>query len=84
MHADLSDASVHVPVEIHPAPLTPVTSRRKPSEDSADSTSGPTYDEIANRALEMCQRRGSTTGRDLQDWVDAERQLRTERQRRSA
>ena len=100
MHADLTDASVHVPAEV----LTPPRSRETPAasapdahrpspvavrqvtptardafEGSLDSGPSPTYDEIADRALELCQRRGGINGRDLQDWIDAERQLRTER-----
>jgi hypothetical protein len=35
-------------------------------------------DEIARRAYEIFQRRGGTHGADLDDWLQAERQLRGE------
>jgi Protein of unknown function (DUF2934) len=101
MHADLSDASVHVPAEVltppgrregapdaHRPVLRAVrngTQAMSPSDElqePLDSASGPTYDEIADRALELCIRRGGTNGRELQDWIDAEHQVRTERYRR--
>ena len=44
--------------------------------DELESVSGPTYDEIAERALELCTRRGGADGRDLQDWINLERQAR--------
>ena len=76
MHADLTDASVHVPAEV----LSPPKSQPV-REDAADvlAVANPTYDEIAERALELCARRQVATGQDLENWVDAERQLRFER-----
>jgi hypothetical protein len=59
----LTDASVHVPEPLAPPPDVP----------------NPTYDEIAERALELCMRRHGAVGSDLVDWVNAERQLRLER-----
>ena len=35
-------------------------------------------DEIARRAYELFQRRGGAPGRDLEDWLQAERELRPE------
>jgi len=81
MHADLTDASVHVPAEV----LTPPRSQTV-AENAADAlvVPNPTYDEIAERALELCSRRRGANGQDLQDWVNAERQLRFERRRTAA
>jgi hypothetical protein len=36
----------------------------------------PTYQEIAERAYDLFQRRGCTHGYDLDDWAQAERELR--------
>jgi hypothetical protein len=38
-------------------------------------------DKIAMRAYEKWQKRGCTHGHDLQDWVEAENELRAEAQR---
>lgn len=38
----------------------------------------PTLDEIALRAYQIYQRRGGVHGHDVDDWVEAERQLRKE------
>jgi hypothetical protein len=35
----------------------------------------PSNDEIAGRAYELFQRRGGEAGHDLEDWLEAERQL---------
>jgi hypothetical protein len=77
MHADLTDASVHVPADV----LAPRRqSIRVPPPDLA-ANANPTYDEIAERALELFAVGQATGGQNLQDWVNAERQLRFERQR---
>jgi hypothetical protein len=34
------------------------------------------WDEVARRAYEIFQQRGSTPGRDVEDWLEAERQVR--------
>ena len=39
----------------------------------------PTRDEIAERAKALWKARGCTPGRDVENWLEAERQLRTER-----
>ena len=36
----------------------------------------PSYDEIAQRAYELFQRRGREPGHDQDDWLQAERDLR--------
>lgn len=40
------------------------------------------HEEIGRRAYELYERRGRAPGRDLDDWFDAERELREQRQRR--
>ena len=55
MHADLTDASVHVPI--------------------ADPIDIPTHAEIAQRAFELYEQRGAADGGDVNDWLEAERQL---------
>lgn len=41
----------------------------------------PTYDEIAERALQLYERRRGASGQDLEDWVNAERELRSDKSR---
>jgi hypothetical protein len=36
----------------------------------------PTLDQIAQRAYEIYQSRGGTDGQDMEDWLQAERELR--------
>jgi Protein of unknown function (DUF2934) len=36
----------------------------------------PTKDEVAQRAYELFVSRGRTDGRDVEDWLEAERQLK--------
>ena len=48
------------------------------SHDIAQSASGPTHDEIARRAHALWLRRGSPAGSAMDDWLEAERQLRRE------
>ena len=38
--------------------------------------SEPTTEQIAQRAYEIYQARGGTEGQDIEDWLEAERQLR--------
>jgi hypothetical protein len=40
---------------------------------------GPTYDEIADAAYHRYLRRGGQNGADVDDWVEAERELRARR-----
>ena len=39
---------------------------------------GPTHEQIAARAREIWVRHGRQTGRDQENWLEAERQLRAE------
>jgi hypothetical protein len=45
---------------------------------SADGSS-PSYDEIAEAAYQRYLRRGGGDGRDFDDWVEAERELKSRR-----
>lgn len=47
--------------------------------DAADHS--PSYDDIATRAYDLYLRRGATNGCDMDDWLEAERQLRGSRQK---
>jgi hypothetical protein len=42
------------------------------------SAAAPTHDQIAARAREIWQRNGRQAGRDQENWLEAERQLRAE------
>jgi len=51
---------------------------------SADSTGGdaafnPTYDEIAEAAYQRYLQRGGSDGQDFEDWLEAERELKSRR-----
>ena len=43
----------------------------------------PKYEEIARRAYELYERRGGEPGREQEDWLQAENELRQERARPS-
>jgi len=49
------------------------------SAASSANASSPTYDEIAEAAYHRYLRRGASDGQDLDDWVEAERELRSRR-----
>jgi hypothetical protein len=49
------------------------------SSASPANASSPTYDEIAEAAYHRYLRRGGSDGQDLDDWVEAERELRSRR-----
>jgi hypothetical protein len=49
-----------------------------------DSNSTPTQEQIARRAYEIFVERGQPAGRDLEHWLEAERQLRTAGQPKAA
>jgi Protein of unknown function (DUF2934) len=54
--------------------------RVEPENDRRAATGGPATtpspDEVRRRAYELYVRRGGTHGNDLEDWLEAERQLR--------
>jgi len=47
------------------------------SVESSRESSVPGIDDIAQRAYELYEARGSEPGRDLDDWLQAERELMT-------
>jgi Protein of unknown function (DUF2934) len=50
------------------------------SRSDADSSgSTPTYDEIAEAAYQRYLQRGGVDGRDFDDWLEAERELKARR-----
>ncbi len=50
---------------------------------SAERRNGPTREQIARRAYEIYLTRGGTHGYDIEDWLQAERELRETRSRRA-
>jgi hypothetical protein len=46
----------------------------RPQSDAPQSE--PTTEQIAQRAYEIYQSRGGTEGQDIEDWLQAERELR--------
>jgi hypothetical protein len=49
-----------------------------------DSSSTPTQEQIARRAYEIFVERGQPDGQDLEHWLEAERQLRSAGQAKTA
>jgi DUF2934 family protein len=49
------------------------------SISNADSSDDPTYDEIAEAAYQRYLQRGGADGRDFDDWLEAERELKARR-----
>ena len=43
-----------------------------------DQQPGPTHDEIARRAYELFEKSGRIPGRDVENWLTAEQQLKTD------
>jgi hypothetical protein len=53
-----------------------------PSEVAFDDEPGPTPEEIAARAYSLYEARGGQDGYDVEDWLEAERDLRSTRRLR--
>ena len=53
-------------------------SKAAPKARSARPTTGPTHEQIAQRAEAIWHKRGRPTGQDEQNWHEAEAQLRAE------
>jgi len=57
----------------------------QPRAEASDSAppaapgSGPSYDQIAEAAYHRYLNRGASDGRDFEDWLEAERELRSRR-----
>jgi hypothetical protein len=56
--------------------LTNLTKTLTTDKPMTDSSSTPTQEQIARRAYEIFIERGQPEGRDLEHWLEAERQLR--------
>ena len=52
------------------------TVEQRVAEHGAEATPAPSYDDIAVRAYEIYLSRGMAPGTDLDNWLEAERQLR--------
>jgi hypothetical protein len=57
-------------------PLGSVEEPDGASQLTAAQRPQPTTEEIAQRAYEIYQSRGGTDGQDIEDWLEAERQLK--------
>lgn len=70
---DVKDSSETMATKRTPARRKAAVPRaRKPKAAAA----GPTHEEIAQRAYEIFLHRGSRMGHEVDDWLEAERQLR--------
>ena len=49
------------------------------SDMSSSNADDPTYDEIAEAAYQRYLQRGGADGRDFDDWLEAERELKARR-----
>jgi len=58
---------------------TGATSGHNPASDNGHSAESPSYEEIAEAAYQRYLTRGGDHGRDFEDWVEAERELRSRR-----
>jgi len=58
---------------------TKKTPAKKAGRKKAVAAVEPTYDEIAARAFTVWQRKGCPDGRDMDNWREAEAELRAER-----
>src|SRR5690606_11516957 len=61
----------------NPPTATPSNARQTAGPASKD---GPNHEQISRRAYELFQKRGGKHGYHMEDWHEAERQLREERQ----
>jgi hypothetical protein len=64
-----------------PAKGRTTTPSNVPQAAKPGSGGGPSRDEVSRRAYELYQKRGGAHGRHNEDWLEAEQQLREERQR---
>ena len=58
-----------------PSQASTIGDQPRASADDSARTQGLTHDEIAEAAYRRYLNRGSEHGRDLEDWVEAEREL---------
>jgi hypothetical protein len=74
-----TDAVVDQPTRGQAGPAAPSTQSGRPASGAvpaAGPQSEPTTEQIAQRAYEIYQARGGTEGQDLEDWLQAERELK--------
>jgi len=77
---DMAKRAVRTITSTRPA-VDSVKTDAMPEADGAGRPNGkPTEDEVRVRAYHRYLERGATPGRDLDDWVEAERELRFGRQ----
>jgi hypothetical protein len=62
-----------------PNTLDAASDRSGSSAASNNAAYDPTYDEIAEAAYQRYLQRGGADGRDFDDWVEAERELKSRR-----
>ncbi len=67
--------SAQPPPSLDAAADRPASSAAAPG----NGNSNPSYDEIAEAAYHRYLRRGAADGQDVDDWVEAERELRSRR-----
>ena len=60
-------------------PVEPVDSAHDNGNVSAASAYQPAYDDIAREAYQRYLSRGGGDGRDFEDWIEAERELKNRR-----
>jgi len=62
-------------------PKTAKSKKRETVENAAETveTNQPTIEEISQRAYEIYLERGGAHGSDIEDWLQAERELRGEK-----
>lgn len=65
-----------LPNQIVSAPTIAPPATSETPNLTANLSPEPTYDEIAQRAYQLYEHRGGEHGRDWDDWLQAERELR--------
>ena len=60
-----------------PKPPNGAADPAKPKRAPSTKLKGPSADDVARRAYEIYQSRGGDHGADFDDWLEAERQLKT-------
>jgi len=72
-----SDSALQSPAAGHPA--SPYTTKTASTAESAPPSPEPSVDEIRRRAYERYQQRGGNHGRHFDDWLEAEKELRSKK-----
>jgi hypothetical protein len=77
--AKRSTASTEAPDAVGPARPKARKTRTAATPGSAPPSSEPSVDEIRQRAYERYQERGGNHGQHFDDWLEAERELRSKK-----